>query len=181
MWETFRTAVALADESRARLTLVKTCAPGRAYVWVAPFAVGGAYLSPELDSPEEAGRILARATEQVPESIPVTTLVLGADTQDALRKLLQTGNYDAVVAEASLLTHCRRLRRQLGRDGVLTIPVERCFQIEDAGNITAHLTSIRVTEDGALDAEEVSKGGGGRRFGLRPGFARRLAGAGSEQ
>lgn len=181
MWETFRTAVALADESRARLTLVKTCAPGRAYVWVAPFAVGGAYLSPELDSPEEAGRILVRATEQVPESIPVTTLVLGADTQDALRKLLQTGNYDALVAEASLLTHCRRLRRQLGRDGVLTIPVERCFQIEDAGNIPAHLTSIRVTEDGALDAEEVSKGGGGRRFGLRPGFVRRLAGAGSKQ
>ncbi len=181
MWETFRTAVALADESRARLTLVKTCAPGRAYVWVAPFAVGGAYLSPELDSPEEAGRTLTQATERVPDSIPVTMLVLGTNTQDSLRKLLHSGTYDAVVAETSLLGRCWRLRRQLRRDDVLTIPIARCFDREDVGNITAHLTSIRVTEDGALDAEEVSKGGGGRRFGLRPGFVRRLAGAGSKQ
>ncbi len=99
---------------------------------MAPFAVGGAYLSPELDSPEEAGRILARATEQVPQSIPVTTLVLGADTQDALRKLLQTGNYDAVVAEASLLDDMAGVRAATERrDRVLTIAVSRCFDTEE--------------------------------------------------
>ena len=180
MWETFRTAVTLADTEHAKLTLVKTCAGGRAYVWVAPFAVGGAYLSPELDSPEEAARVLARATEQVPDSIPVTTLVLGADTQDSLRKLLQSGRYDAVVADSSLLSHCWRLRRQLRRDEVVTIPVSRCFDDGNAGNIPAHSTSNNVTEDGVRDTE-VSEGGGRRRLGLRPGFAKRLAGAGGEQ
>jgi len=180
MWETFRTAVALADAEHARLTMVKTCAGGRAYVWVAPFAVGGAYLSPELDSPEEAARILAGATEQVPDSIPVTTLVLGTDTQDSLRKLLHSGNYDAVVAEASLLSHCWRLRRQLRRDDVVTIPVSACFDDASAGMIPAHSTSINVTEDGVRDTE-VSEGDGRRRLGLRLGFAKRLAGAGGEQ
>ena len=61
MWETLQDRRRTCRQrARARLTLVKTCAAGRAYVWVAPFAVGGAYLPPELDSPEEAGRILAQ-------------------------------------------------------------------------------------------------------------------------
>jgi hypothetical protein len=180
MWETFRTAVTLAEAKHARLTLVKTCAAGRAYVWVAPFAVGGAYLSPELDSPEEAGRILAGATERVPKSIPVTTIVLGTDTQESLRNLLQSGNYDAVVAEASLLSHCWRLRRLLRREHLLTITVSRGPGGEDAGNIPAHSTSINVTEDGVRDPE-VSEGDGRRSFGMRPRFVRRLAGAGGEQ
>ncbi len=181
MWETLRAAVSLADAERARLTLVKTCAGGRAYVWVAPFAVGGAYLPPMLDSPEDAARVLSRVAEQVPDSIPVTMLVLGSDTQRSLLKLLRAGDYGAVVAEPAVLSHCRRVRRQLRRDQVPTVLVRRCFEQDDPGKIPAHLSSSRVTEDGALDAHQVSEGGGGRHIGLRPGFARRLAGAGGER
>ena len=84
---TFAAAVDVADRANARLTLVKTCDPGRAYVWAVPFAVGGAYLPPEMESPEEAARLLARLAERVPASIPLTTLVLGSDSQAALQKI----------------------------------------------------------------------------------------------
>ncbi len=125
MRATLQAAVTLADSERSRLTLVKTCAAGRAYSWVAPFAAGGAYLPPEMDSPEEAGRILSSLAEQVPNSIPLTMLVLGSDTQASILQLLRSGCYDAVVAERDLLSHCRRLRRQLHRDEVqiVTCPV----------------------------------------------------------
>lgn len=179
MWKTLRTAVRLADAERARLTLVKTCPAGRAYVWCAPFAVGGAYLPPPVASPHEAERILARVAQLVPASTPVTMLVLGIDTQASLRKLLRSGDYGAVVAEPGLLSHCWRLRRQLRRDQVETIFVTPGCETRDAGTIAVHSASSRVTDDGALDAEEVSLGGGGRYLGLRPGFARRLAGTGA--
>lgn len=181
MWETLRAAVELAESDHARLTLVKTCGGGQTYVWVAPFAAGGAYLPPAVDSPEEAGRLLARMAAQVPDWIPVTTLVLGCDVQRSLLKLVRSGQYGALVAERSLLSHCRRLRRQLRNDDLPVFWVARACGEFDAGTIPVQLTSSRVTEDGVLDAEEVSKGGGGRRLGLRPGFARRLAGAGGER
>ncbi len=73
---------------------------------LAPFAAGGAYLPPEMDSPEEAGRILSSLAEQVPNSIPLTMLVLGSDTQASILQLLRSGCYDAVVAERDLLSHC---------------------------------------------------------------------------
>ncbi len=77
-------AISLAEREHARLTLAKTCASARTYVWVTPFAVGGGYVPPALASPDEASRILSAAVERVPESIPVTTLVLGPDTKRAL-------------------------------------------------------------------------------------------------
>ena len=178
--ETLRVAIELADSERARLTLVKTCDAGRAYVWVAPFAAGGAYLPPEVDSPDEAGRILARMADEVPDSIPVTMLVLGSDTRTALLRLLQAGCYGAVVADRALLSHCWRLRRQMHRDQVQIIHISSCFEGPDGSKMPAHSTSSGVREDEATDVDKVSEGRSGRRFGLLPGLGRRLAGAGGE-
>jgi hypothetical protein len=180
MRATLQAAIALADSERSRLTLVKTCAAGRAYTWVAPFAVGGAYLPPEMDSPEEAGRILSSLAEQVPNSIPLTMLVLGSDTQASILQLLRAGYYDAVVAERGLLSHCRRLRRQLHRDEVQIVDITGCLEDEGVGKIPAHASSSGVREDDAFDADQVSEGGRGRNAGLWPGLARRLAGAGGK-
>jgi hypothetical protein len=178
--ETLRVAVALADSEHARLTLVKTCDGGRAYVWVAPFAAGGAYLPPEVDSPEEAGRILAHLAEGVPDSIPVTMLVLGSDTQGALRRLLRSGCYGAVVAERALLSRCRRLRREMRRDEVQIIQISGCFGAQDADKVPAQSTSSGVSEHEATEPDQVSEGGGGRSLGVGAGLAGRLAGAGGE-
>jgi hypothetical protein len=123
IWDTFRAAVDLADAERSRLTLAKTCDDGRAYVWVTPFAFGGAYVPPPIDSPETAQRALVRIAESVPNSIPVTTQVLGSNTQASLLTLLRCGHYDAMVASDCLLKHCRRLRRELRRQGIQTVIV----------------------------------------------------------
>src|SRR5579875_2081498 len=74
MQATCSAAIELAQAHNACLTLVRTCEPGRAYVWAAPFAVGAAYLPPEVESPAEAARQLARFVDQVPDSVSVTTL-----------------------------------------------------------------------------------------------------------
>lgn len=178
--ETLRVAIGLADSEHARLTLVKTCPAGRAYVWVAPFAAGGAYMPPEIESPDEAGRILARLAEEVPDSIPVTMLVLGSDTQASLLRLLHSGCYGAIVADQSLLSRCRRLRRQLNREQVQVVRISGCFGEEGADKMPAHPTSSGVREDEATNADQISEGSRGRSLGLRPRFARRLAGAGGE-
>ena len=130
---TFRAAVELADAGNARLTLVKTCEPGRAYVWIAPFAVGAAYMPPELESPDEAARLLSRVAEEVPESIPVTTLVLTADTQASLLKLLRERHFGAIVADADLFSSWWRLRRQLRREHLETVLVNGAPDAVSAG------------------------------------------------
>jgi hypothetical protein len=134
IWETFRAAVDLADAERSRLTLTKTCDDGRSYVWVTPFGFGGAYIPPAIDTPEAAERTLARIAEAVPNAIPVTTQVLGANTQDALVKLLRCGHYNAIVANHSLLAHCRRLRRELKRLDIQTFSVGKDQRGPQAGD-----------------------------------------------
>lgn len=116
-----RAAVDLAEEANARLTLVKTCESGQSYVWIAPFAAGGAYIPPPPDSREEAARMLARATAQVPSQTPVTTILLGDDTQGSLLKLLRSGSYGALVAERCLLSRNGRLRRRVAADSLRTV------------------------------------------------------------
>ncbi len=125
MWETFSLAVDLAEREHARLTLVKTCEDPRAYVWVTPFALGGAYVPPTIECPDQAAKILAGAAALVPNSMPVTTVVLGGDTQKSLLKLLREGHYGALVASEDLIRHCRRLRRQLHDDQIRTVSVTR--------------------------------------------------------
>jgi hypothetical protein len=123
MWDTLDAAIQLADAEHARLTLSKTCEPGRTYFWLCPFAAGGIYLPPAQDSPEEAGRVLARLAEFVPEWIPLTTLVLGANTSGELRKLVRKGQYGAIVAPESLLSRRSLLSRELRRSGIVSMPV----------------------------------------------------------
>ncbi len=115
LWSTFASAVALAERERARLTLVKTLETGKVYVWCVPFAAGGVYIPPEEDPGVQAGRLLARAAEFVPMEIPVTTQVLGLDTERDLRRLIGSGAYDAMVADERFLRHRRKLRRDCRR------------------------------------------------------------------
>lgn len=155
----FRAAVDLAEAANSRLTLVKTCEQGRAYVWIAPFAVGAAYLPPDLESPDEAAQLLCRVAEQVPKSIPVTTLVLDCETEASLLRLLHQRHFGAIVADAGLLAHHRRLRRHLRREQLHTILVGRDCQVQN----------------------RVPEGRGRRHVGLWPWHARRLAGAGGQR
>jgi hypothetical protein len=183
MWETLDAAVALADAENARLTLVKTCDDGRTYVWVTPFAFGGAYVPPPVDSPTEAARILARAVEFVPARIPVTTLVLDTDTQRSLLKLLRDGHYGAVVAEEYLLAHCRRLRRELRREQIREVPIKLGTSEQFGGDtMPSEFSSNGLTEDDLLDVGQITQDSGrSRSGGLRLWHARRLAGAGGKQ
>jgi hypothetical protein len=180
MQATFRAAVELAERANARLTLVKTCEQGRAYVWIAPFAVGAAYLPPEVESPEEAARMLAHVVEQVPDSISVTTLVLTSDSQACLLKLLCERHFGAIVADADLLSRWRRLRRELRREQLQIVLISGGCVQPDAGSILDQFSSSGLTKDGAVDAEQVPEGRSRSHAGLWPWSARRLAGAGSE-
>jgi hypothetical protein len=180
MQATFGAAVELAEYANARLTLAKTCEQGRAYVWIAPFAVGAAYLPSEVESPDEAARLLARIVEQVPDSIPVTTLVLTSDSQACVLKLLRERHFGAIVADAGLLSRWRRLRREVEREHLQTVLVEGACQGQDGGSIPGQFSSKGLTKDGAVDAEQVHEGRGRGYGGLRSWGARRLAGAGGK-
>jgi hypothetical protein len=154
VWATLNAAIDLADAENARLTLVKTCDCGRPYVWITPFAYGGAYVPPPVDSPAEAARLLARVAEFVPGTISLTSLVLGPDTQRALVRLLHAGNYGAVVADKQLLTHCRRLRRELRREGIREVPVTlRLPERRDPETVASQLSSRDTEVDGVQIVE----------------------------
>lgn len=118
LWTTFDAAVDLAGAGNARLTLAKTTDAGQYYMWLSPFAFGGAYLPPPLDALTEAKRLLAQASELVPEWLPVTTVLLKPDTQDALLKLIRGGRYDLLVFGPKLRQECPLLVRVLDRSGI---------------------------------------------------------------
>lgn len=124
-------AVRLAEAERARLTLAKTTDPGRLVRWLRPCAVLSLIvpmteiLSAEADMTAIAGHRLARAAEFVPDSIPITTLLLGPQTGTALRALIRSDTYDVVVARAALLARNPRLRRELRKLGVCALAVAR--------------------------------------------------------
>ena len=177
MQATLRAAVELADSSNARLTLVKTCEQGRSYVWVAPFAVGAAYLPPEVESADEASRVLARLVEEVPDSIPVTMLVLpSCDAQGALLKLFDQRHFGAFVADKTQLWHWRRVARRLRREQLQTILVSPAFE---PGSVFGQLSSD-PPGDGPEDTISVPEERGRRHRGRRNWSARRLASAGGE-
>lgn len=123
LWATLEAAVDLAAVENARLTLAKTTEAGRSYMWLSPFAFGGAYVPAAVDADAQAERLLAQAAEMVPAWLPVTTLVLGHDSQTALRRLVRAGRYDAVVAGPKLFGHCPRLARDLRRAGIRSVSV----------------------------------------------------------
>lgn len=133
LWATFEAAVDLAAIENARLTLAKTTEAGRTYMWLSPFAIGGAYVPPASNADNEANRLLTQAAERVPEWLPVTTILLGHDSQAALRRLVRCGRYDAVVAGPKLYENCPRFSCDLRRLSVSTFvtgdPQERGFKL----------------------------------------------------
>lgn len=123
LWLAFSGAVRLAEAERARLTLVKTTDPGRIVRWFSPFVLGALYVPGGVDPQTAAAHALARAAEFVPQQVPVTTRLLGQDTQRALQRLVASGAYDALVATAALLSHYSKLTRDLRRLGVRAVAV----------------------------------------------------------
>ena len=97
--------------------------------------------------------LLARVAEFVPGTIPVTTLVLGPDTQRSLVRLLRAGNYGAVVADQQLLAHCRRLRRELQRESIREVPVTLAGPVQPQADPVASQLSRNTQADGAPIAE----------------------------
>lgn len=122
-WGTFRAAVELAEQEHARLTLVTGCDKAQVYAWCAGFGAGGVYLPPE-NRPDEVARQLAHAAEFVPADIPLTTMLLSADAERDLRRLIRSGAYDALVVDTHRLRHSRRLRRHCERNEVTIIGVQ---------------------------------------------------------
>lgn len=176
MRATLSAAIELAESSNSRLTLVKTCEQGRAYVWVAPFAVGAAYLPPELESPDEACQVLSRLVSGVPDSIPVTMRVLTSDSQTSLLKILNEGHFGAIVIDRDQLAQWSRVRRRLRREELQVVLVRPAVN----GAATANQLPSSGLEDGAANAVQGPGGRGRRHGGLRPWSARRLASAGGE-
>lgn len=174
MRATLDAAVELAETTNARLTLVKTCEPGRSYVWVAPFAVGAAYLPPEVQSPDQACQLLSRLVAQVPDSIPVTMLVLPPNSQTALLKLLGERHFGAVVADRNQLWHWGRVRRRLRREQLQLVLVGPESGARHGGTPAGEPADA----GGASDAQ--SAGRRGRRAGHWPRAGRHLASVGGE-
>ena len=178
MHATLSAAVELAESANARLTLVKTCENGRAYVWVAPFAVGAAYLPPELESPDEACHVLSQLVSEVPDSIPVTMCVLTSDSQNSLLKILHERHFGAVVVDKDQLAHWGRVRRQLRRE---QLPVVLISPAMDRGENPGQLSSSVPATGGEFGDVQVPEGRRRRRAGVHPWSNRRLASAGGER
>ena len=171
MRATLNAAIDLAQRTNSRLTLVKTCEQGRSYVWVAPFAVGAAYLPPENDSPEDACKVLSRLVTEVPDAIPVTMHVLPEDSQTTVLKLLEERHFGAVVVDKDQLFHWGRVRRRLRHEPLQTV-----------------LVDPTISRGGILDppdeddaGAQVARSSGRRRNGMRLWGGRRLASAAGER
>jgi hypothetical protein len=124
MWALLDRAVELADAEHARLTLAKTCGPGRVAMCLCSFAALAC--APPVRAEQlqlEASRRLAQAAEFVPAAIPLCTLVLGTDTPRSLRRLVQTGSYDLIVASQCELRRDHGLRRAIRKLGIAALMV----------------------------------------------------------
>jgi len=120
---TFETAVELADRQNARLTLVKTCESTRGFVWLNACAIGTLAAPLQLNLSEVAARQLALVAETVPSWIPLTTLLLGNNTQKSLSSFLDRYLCDALVIGPNLLVRRRRLRQDLQDRGLQVLVV----------------------------------------------------------
>ncbi|HWD68829.1 MAG TPA: hypothetical protein VG293_01470, partial [Solirubrobacteraceae bacterium] len=157
MRATLCAAIELAESSNSRLTLVKTCEQGRAYVWVAPFAVGAAYLPPELESPDEACQVLSRLVSGVPDSIPVTMSVLTSDSQTSLLKILHECHFGAIVIDRDQLALWSRVRRRLRHEQLQIVLISPAMNRDSLPGL-----SSSGLKDGAANAVEVPEGRGRR-------------------
>jgi hypothetical protein len=124
MWSVLDRAVELADAERARLTLAKTTDPGRLARWFAPLALlSRVAVVADTETERFARDQLARASEFVPLSVPLTTVLLGRDTPRALRQMAGQRTYDLLVVNSGLTAHCLRLRREIRRLALCTLTV----------------------------------------------------------
>jgi hypothetical protein len=124
VWAVLERAVELAEGEHARLTLAKTCGPGRVASCMCSF--GALACTPPVsygDLQAEAAGRLARAAEMVPASISLTTVVLGRDTAGSLRSLVGAGCHDLLVVRAGFLARRRGLRRAITKLEIATLTV----------------------------------------------------------
>ena len=116
-------AVEMAEAEHARLTLAKTRGP----VWLAhgvcvfPLVT----VPPAVDLEQHARDVLARTAEQIPQTVSLSTLLLGDDACLSLRRVLERGDYDLLVADERYVRRRRRLRRLLRRADISTLAVAR--------------------------------------------------------
>ncbi|HEY3729422.1 MAG TPA: universal stress protein [Solirubrobacteraceae bacterium] len=88
-------AIDLAVAGRGRLTIL-TAIPRPPYWAASPVTAAGIEsLAAELE--REAKTALATATDRVPDSVPVTTILSREPIRDALMQRIETGEHDLVV------------------------------------------------------------------------------------
>ena len=113
---TLAAAVRLADNDRARLSLVKTCDIGPVVACFGPLGVCATVAAPDDTARQMACRVLARVADSVPAHIPLTTVVLGPHTQRNLCELVRIGDYDAVVVPEVLRAMCLKIAGRVNGD-----------------------------------------------------------------
>ncbi len=135
-------AVELAEAEHARLTLAKTSDPGTLMRWLSPLVpLSRVAPLPDPDCKRMACRLLTRAAQAVPQTVPVSTMVLGSDTPKAVRELAATGTYDLLVLAAPQLKHAPKLRRELRRLGLCMLAVTRDEAVQaGSGSVAAVAT-----------------------------------------
>jgi len=106
------TVTAIALDSGARVTLAKTCDPGKLMRWLAP-CIADALHTGEVERglTEEARTTLARIAEWLPTDLCFQTIVLGPSTPGALRELVRSEIYDTLVLGHQLLARDPGLER----------------------------------------------------------------------
>jgi nucleotide-binding universal stress UspA family protein len=90
-----RTATQLADEERARLTVLTAVPPASALAQLT--AAGVASLSDVAELMGEAGKRIREQVEDLPDSISVTTLVVAGHPDRVILDQLREGRHDLLV------------------------------------------------------------------------------------
>jgi nucleotide-binding universal stress UspA family protein len=92
--EALRQAIDLAEGEHSRLTLLTAAAP---IPPAASFALAGGAPQIVADARTQAEEVMQRALEQVPEDLPVTTVVTAEPIRPAIIRRLKEGGHDLVV------------------------------------------------------------------------------------
>jgi nucleotide-binding universal stress UspA family protein len=88
-------AIDIARAGRGRLTLLTAvCQPP---AWAASSIATGAAAISTLDLEREAVQVMRQAVDQVPNDVPVTTLISRRPIRSALMKAVACGEYDLLV------------------------------------------------------------------------------------
>jgi len=92
--QALRTAVQLASEEHARLTLITAVPPTPA---LAQITASGAALAEVADLMGDAGRQIRRQVDDLPDDISVTTVVVSGHPAAKILRQLREGNHDLLV------------------------------------------------------------------------------------